>query len=69
MLKTTELPDKPASRRNDGSKLASERNDGSKPASGRNDGSKPASERNDGNGEVVGFGVGGSGGKPRAPNS
>ena len=53
MLKTTEPPDKPAPGRNDGSR----------PASSRNDGSKPASGRNDGEGEVDGFGVGGSGGK------
>ena len=45
ILKTTGLPNKPASSRNDGSNSASNRNNDSKPASGRNDG----------NGEVDGF--------------
>ena len=47
MLKTTRLPDEPASSRNNGSRSASNRDDNSKPASGRNDN----------NGEVDGFGV------------
>ena len=64
MQKTTESPDRPASGRNDGSRPASRRNDGSRPASRRNDGSRPASGKNDGNGEVVRFGIGGSGIKP-----
>ena len=45
MLKTTGLPDKPAPRKNNGSKTASSRNNDSKPVSGRNNS----------NGEVDGF--------------
>ena len=47
MLKTTELPDK----------LASSRNDGSRSASSKNNDSKLASERNSSNNEVNGLGV------------
>ena len=51
MLKTTRLPDKPASSKNNGSKLASSRN---------ND-NKPASKKSNGNSEVNGFSVGRNG--------
>ena len=51
MLKTTGLPDKPASSRNDGSKLASSRNNKNKPAFRRNNGDKEVDEVGiDGNG-------------------
>ena len=46
MLKTTGLPNGPAS----------SRNDGSRPVSNRNNGSRLVSERNDGDGEVDRFG-------------
>ena len=48
ILKTTGLPDKSASNRNDGSRSASSKNNNS----------RPASRKNNGNGEVNGFGVG-----------
>ena len=51
MLKTTGSFHKPASSKNDGSRLASDKNNNNKPASGRNDG----------NSEVDGFGVGRNG--------
>ena len=63
MLKTTKPPNKPAPSRNNGCRLASSRNNDSRSASSRNNGSKPASEKNNSNGEIDGFGIGGSGGK------
>ena len=48
MLKTTRSFDKPASNKNNGSKLAFSKNDNS----------RPASEKNNGNGEINRFGVG-----------
>ena len=48
MLKTTELPDK----------LAPYKNNGSRSNSNKNNNSKPASGKNIGNGEVDKFGVG-----------
>ena len=48
MLKTTESPDKPASSRNNGSRLASNKNDNN----------RLASKKNNGNGQVDGFDVG-----------
>ena len=51
MLKTTGLPDKPVSSRNDGSKSVSNRNNNN----------RPVSRKNDGDGKINGFGVGGNG--------
>ena len=47
MLKTTRLPDKPTSSKNNSSKSVSSKNNNS----------KPVSKRNDSNGEVNGFGI------------
>ena len=53
MLKTIGSPDRPVSKRNDGSK----------PASRRNNGSRPTSGRNKSDGKIVGFCVGSRGGE------
>ena len=54
MLKTIGSPDRPVSKKNDDSR----------PASRRNDGSRPAFGKNEGDGEIVGFCIDSSGGKP-----
>ena len=53
----------PVSGRNEGEVPVSGKNEGEAPVSGRNEGNVPVSGRNEGDGEVVGFGVGGSGGE------